>query len=1427
MDNSQIEALLQEIRLTALDADDDVFEELTAARKAIQMWQKNGRSGPIPYQEELKAWGIWEKIDTVSNALSNEEKDSQQDPASMSVEPKLLQDYEDAQSMLNNEHYHSARNAFNSLLSRLETGTPFASKVEVGYKDAARKLDQVAAPLIEKAHKLAQSHPDDLDRQRELWNEVLQKDPDNGTAKQALDALETQGDRVRIEKEMVRIAQAMETAVANFDTKAASRQVGAIQSLAEDNAFSDLQLGLDNLVAELAQQYYQLREELGEATTFVHGGHLRKGYQAVRNRMSAGAPFMIDTAGWFGEAGAEVDTIQIFHEIRRRFLNSLIGLTQQRRQQADEQQKETPTLAQKTLENALELLDDEILTSEDHDELEDTRQGIENELAKVKEQVRQHSQARELILKADEPGVSFEAKLKLYREAKDFYPEYRNLDNYIEETQDALAAQLAGRVKDMMTGIRIDLSRDEFKKALEGVKTTRAHVYEEVPQPKAGSELEKVLAELEGLNQEIITADGEHHAMMQLLNEVDDLLDSYVETQDQNLLVEVRQSLESLPGKQSQHQQVRQRRLRLTNTQGDRENWQQGMDAYRIREWEAAQTFLQQVADSPKAANRVEAEQRVKRAQAAFYVEEARQAELDRNWRRAVDRYKEANRLFEENGTDQQTELLHNDCRDKLDRLKPLEENDQRIQIVISQAESLIREGQNSVKVRRNLLERVETVPQFQRAVKNLLEVRQQDTTLTAELELTLRNAREAWRTNYLRGMNEAVNSQDTNILQKAVKRGEELQAQNLLYEMKDKQLLQKLQEHLLDTEYANLLAEKTPDPSLLEDNRHRRWEIANPKTDELYEQYQSAMEQRVLLSLSDERGKSSEAALLYLKKEMRRPELYRSERLFREFMRLCWVTANWQEARRQSESLAYRAHVAEAQQKSAVWIGLTQGAMLLDQGNLPGFVAELEGLRTIGQSHPDLDFMLSDEEAWLIDWRLEKLVRDAQVAALSQDEQELIKAAQMYAEAHELRESDGRVQTGLENLGRKLNSSLEIYAGQAQNISIRKSLVESIRRAEGLAFILQSIQKVQDVLDLSPDTIEALEDGRERLEKKLAPWKKIQAQLDRLAKAKVDYLTYPEPLRTDGTGGWRIRDLIDQMTPLLQEAQGDRELIQLVTSKRDQLTELDNKADELNQQVYQLAQAIQTESFPEVLNSANQLERLWNRHRNDGFSGLDALIRHRYPYTEKELRQLKEHKDEAKAQQANLEEWENWAEQVSQAYRDVKAVGSRIDKHLDDLRQDFQLQEIKKSCDLIMGKTAEFGAILRKKPRSNPMSQKAAEAKDRVDETWRGEVLDNSSSYQNRASELFAQIEDEIANFAQPLKQLRRAVEMLESQIQQHEDSKNRRFALGKPKPFPRAQQQNANVRLKACQEIDPSHEEVVKFMKKLRTIKERYGEN
>ncbi len=1423
MNNAQLDALLREIKLKALDAEDDeVFKNLTAARKVIQKWQKNGMSGAMPYRTKLKEWGVLAEAGETS--VNSESIPAPEENAIFAgIDPALQRAYEEAQTAFDNKRYYLAKNSYRALLVKVDTFTPFGQEVEEAYEEAARKLEKAVAPLIKKVRQYARRYPKKLDTQRELWQAVLQEDPDNEIAKQALKALETEDSRVRIETEAERIQRSVEGALQKDDLPTANAQLANIQALAKENKFSDLQPQLDALVAEMTRQRRDLRDKLGATSTLAVSGNLREAYRQTREYLGKNVPVMVDSAGLFGVVDAEIPTGKIAAVIRKRFLKGLMDLTEQHRKEAESLEKESPNAAKKKLQGTLALLDDDILTGEDWDELKEKRQAVESALALVEERISRYEQARALVLQADEAGRSYEEKRKLYREAREIYFDYPNINRYIEDAQDALAAQTAGRVRDRMTQIQLDLRHNEFKKALDGVAGARTWALSEIPRPKENSTLEKILQELERLNGEIIEADGRYHQMMNTLAKVDALLDEYADTQSPNLLSQIRQWLDGLPAEQAQSSEMQQRRVRLTNLQGDRENWRQGRKAYRIGQWQDAFTYLQKVADSPNAQNQEEAERLAKRAEAALYVNEGQQAEREREWGHAINRYRGADLLFNKYGTDSQTNSLQEICKDKLESLKSVEENDRRVHNSIAQAKSLLEEAKQSVTERKILLAQVESIPQFAQAITMLLDARTEKSTLTAKLERALRVTREAWRTSYLQGMEQASRSDDLNILRKAIERGKELQSQQLLFEADDKKLLRYLQEQMLDAEYDQMLASKTTAPISLEKNRRQRWEIANPEEhDELYKQYQEAVERRVLMALGKEQNKN--AAFHYLRKEMLQPELYQSERLFREFMHLCWESNNWEDAQRQAKNLAYRAHVAQAQEKSKIWKGLVQAAQLLGDGNKSSFETELERVQVVGQTGSDLSTLLEQEREWLIAWRLEALLRKARKAESGEDDQQLIEAAQWYAEAHALRSTDIGVRTGLQNLGQKLNSSLEIYGEQARNVGIRQSLPESIRRAEKLLSTIDSIQQVQDVLNLSSDTIGVLTDGRERVDAKLTPWRKVQGKFVQLAEMKNDYLGYPDPLRPDGSGGWRVAELDTQIAPLRQDARGDRELMSRINERQEEISMLAEKADALNEQVSKLAQAVEHEDFSEVAAAASKLERLWQHYQPDGFAGLSDLIRHRYPYTGREVRQLREHQETSERQQTNLEEWENWAARTKKAYQEVTAIGSRIDKDVDDLRQEKSLKEIKEDCVLVMAKTAAFGDELEGIPDDNPISQKADKARNQVSDSWQREVLDAPTSYQERANNLLNQIKEDEERIQKPLKQMKSVMRTLEAQIRDHEESKDWSWPR-KKKPFPLSQFRNATKRVKACQKIDPIRESVTSANKKLRKIKQKYG--
>lgn len=559
MDKAQIDTLLREITIRVLDADDEPYDELIMARKAIRSWQRNGYTGPLPYQTELKNWGLL----SANHQQENPFIDAREDQA-------LQQAYEDAQAMLKNERYHSACNAFQAILDKIEPETRLAQRASTGHEIATRKLEQTVAPLIQKAQKHTPNHPYELDKQRDLWQEVLQKDPDNLAALNALQELEIAGDHIRIEEEMVRIQQAMQKAVDQHDLPIANRQLGAIQGLAENNPFADLQTELDQLVAELTQTRNDLRQKLGAASTLSVTGDVRDAYIQVREFMNAGVPVMIDAAGLFGQVDGEVDTLALFQalfqETRRRFLSSLISLTQQRRQLADTQKKETPIIAQRTLQDALALLDDEILTEEDREELGDIRKSLEQALALVTDRVRRYEMARELVLRAE--GIHISKKHSIYESAQETYPDYRNITQYTEEALEALAAQRVGQIRDKITQIKINLERNDFDKVRSGISQARSDTLA-IPKRKRpnGSELANLLIELEQLDTDYINKFTEYDRALQFVDQIEKQLQAYEKNPSRSPITEAESIWFSIPPEWKHHQEVEPMSIRINNVQ--------------------------------------------------------------------------------------------------------------------------------------------------------------------------------------------------------------------------------------------------------------------------------------------------------------------------------------------------------------------------------------------------------------------------------------------------------------------------------------------------------------------------------------------------------------------------------------------------------------------------------------------------------------------------------------------------------------------------------------------------------------------------------------------------------------------------------------------------------------------------------------------
>lgn len=1476
-----LEAIIKEINGRLLDVNEETYDEMARTVEDLKQWQKAGGNGKLPFYERLIAWQInvpaellvttgeaddprpddprpvdehpealdadyHEEADSSTGALgrdgvgsngndSHEHKD-EATTADLPTDGEAgggavdeqdrddlwEEDFEEAVALLTNERYFAAREQFDYL--RQHAPGRHVNRAERLFEEARAKLADQVRPLIQQAELVKDTAPNDFDAQSRLWEEVLEVDRTNEQATGALHALrQRRQERYAVERAK-QLDEDTTEAVAGRDLAQLNRLLGDVITLQESNEIEALQPELDALRGRVEGARHKLREQLGAASTLSVSGNLREAYRRIREELDLNTKLIVDAQGILGEADAEVEPYPLYQEIRRRFLASLQNLAQQRRELAEGQQREKPELALETLQDAVRLLTDEVFTVDDRHELQPTLEPIERAIQEVTKRIERYREAQERVLAANGAGAEPEEQVRLFKEARELYSDYPRIDEYIESAQDAQAAKVAGRILDQITLAERRLAADDFQGALEVLKMARQEALNKVPEAKPDSDLKRRLDEIRQLEQRIITGESDYNHMMSALDDVDELISRFEAEKAPDLLATARNRLEQLSSIEANHPETRRRRARLIELQGVDESWKQGEAAYRLGEWERAMELLQRVAESESASERIQALIYIQRAQAARYVQEAAEAENNRDWRTALDRYFEAARLFDEYGSDSQTDYLHSESRSALERLKPLEENDQEVRRAIQQAQAWLREADSNVRGRNSVLDRVEPVAQYPRAVQMLTELRDKDTTLTSELMQTLREAREAWRRTYLEGMQQARRSSDIGILRRAFDLGLALETQGLLYEPADKQVFQAVREQFLELQYAVLQQDPGADPKLLEENRRQRLEMAAVKTEDLRTQYRQAMEMRVKAQMSEKRRKSIAASFDFLRGELERPELYQSELLFREFMHLAWETGAWTEAQGQADSLAYRARIQNGEGRSRLWRGLTEAASLLDSGDVANFQAEIQRQRTFAQEDPQLMGLLEEEQKWLIEWRVGRLVELARSEALQEGEIHLIKAAQLYAQASHLKPGDIRINTGLREVGLKIGSSLHDYAELARNVRIHRSLDESIRTAAELEEMLDALLQVHGALSMQRDTIANLEDGLETLRNRLKPWQQIKTQLDQIDREVNEVLAFPEPLRPDGSGGWSFEEILQKLSGTMTIARSDRQIGQLLVAKREQLQLLDDKARALNDKVKILANAIQDEEFDVVIESANELDTLWSSYVVDGFQGLSDLISHHYPFLKREIRRLPDHRQQAQQQLTNWQEWQGWANSVEEKYQAVRSSALRIQHPLDDLRQDKALSEIATIGREIISVCDDFEDALALEPELPPMSRRARKEQEKATEVWKTEVFEGRASYREKAKRLLESIEKDSQEFKNPLRRLKAAMRQLEASLEEYERRRGSR--LRRSMPLPRGRFSVVRACFYDCDALDPLHFEVSELRRRFKDIERRYPE-
>lgn len=1505
MTPEQIDNIVKQLRaLMGEEADDAVFMAMREAYQAIRAWMAEEQREAMPYLQELQQWGIavpeavqarlakkrsldkpqlmvsepeqadnseLEQVDAAIILVEEPEQFVAPLPTTLTLEElpaaeadvddALQNEFEEAVALLRGRRFYAARQAF----SHLEGQAAGRLRGDIyRYLDETRQeLAIQVADRSERARTHAEKQPNDLRGQRKLWEKVLEADPAEEAALATIQRLDVQEMQQRLEDEISAVREDAAEAVKGNRLTELNRILARAEAAQQRNQLPNLRLVLDDLVGDVTRQRDEARARLGRASTLSVSGNTREGYRQAREYVNQGLREVFDQAGILGKAGAEVDPLHLLHEARRRFLQALEDIAKQRLDKAGGEKGPNPAIALETLEDAQSKLTDPILTKEDRDELTPTLTLIEETLADVRERLTRFNKAAEKVVAAGAPGIEQDDKYRLYLEARELYPEYPSIETYIQQALRTIANREATRLMDEMTSARRQLEQDAFQAALDILKQAREHARRQVSEPESDSELALRLGEVTKLEEEIVTAEGAYNRMMATLAEVEHLLNSFEEQKQPGLLATARSRLEQLSDTEKAHPETRKQRARLIELQGAGESWEEGQNQYRLGYWDEAVPLLERVAKSD-VAEKNEAVRLLNRARATRRVLEARQAETERNLREALVKYQAATDLFESFGTDVYTGEFERSAKGSLERLRSLEGNDQEVRQALQFAKGQLAQAVTRATARTSPLERVEGVEEFQRAVNALQTIRHKETTLALELETTLSQSRQQWRSAYLGGMQSVLNSDDLVLLRKGVGLGEVLKANELLYETADRDLFRKIQEKYLDAEWKRLrnnppspeslqqeldrlkqqnielnkgaIKEKgrelellQRDPleasALIEDNRRRRLEVADVKTDELQQQYQSAMAQRVRFQLGQQRQTSLQSAILFLKEELNKPELYQNMELFEELMRLLWEQGDWSEAEQRASSLSYR-QLPQARRLSELWVGMTNGARLLADGNREQFEAEMNRLEGATQVVTSGLALRERQREWLKRWRVERLLQQVSKYA-GENKEAQITQAQLYAEAHQLMPADIRVQTGLRQLGRQLGNVLGVKCRQAHNLSLVRSLDFSLKEARRLQETLEGIQGIANELGLTQEQGEELQSALEMLEKKIKPWQKLQSALKVVEEEKKKALTQPLVIQGQQEGGWQM----GAVEARLREArasvdQNDRELNRLLADKGEALNHLSTVATELNEVVRDLRIALTGEDFPQVMEKASELERLWPQRLVDGFDGLTDVLRYNDPFQRgKNIARPDEHRKRSQQQQGNLEAWQEWADSVKRSQEVSAMAATFLNRDLKQLVQNKSLRDIAADCRDVLDMCEQFEEALLAKPEVDPLSNKAVAAQARVSSAWEGVVLDTATGFRGKAAGLLNEIDEQVKQMQKPLRDLNAALKQLNLSLQ----PRSRFLGMGTQEPDDAVVKQwmkTAKRHLATSREMDPLNKEVVAAHQQIRDLETQYGE-
>ena len=497
--------------------------------------------------------------------------------------------------------------------------------------------------------------------------------------------------------------------------------------------------------------------------------------------------------------------------------------------------------------------------------------------------------------------------------------------------------------------------------------------------------------------------------------------------------------------------------------------------------------------------------------------------------------------------------------------------------------------------------------------------------------------------------------------------------------------------------------------------------------------------------------------------------------------------------------------------------------ANYLNRGEQTRFEAELATTREKAQHYPELLPFVEEQRRWQLAWRIDNLVAEAEQVARTTKGTPWLRAIELYAAAHALSANDQRIRAGLQTIGAPLTQNLTSRIQTAQRMTLQGPLKASVEKANAELETLKTIQSVAEPLGLAQTDRDDLEMVIGKLELRLDPWKAALAKVEAAERQLDEALRLPRSFQGEEDGGWQFGEAHQLLEEAQKIARADRDLQHNIQDELDELDALQNRADDLNDLVYDFRQAALEERFDDAIQAAQQLASLWSTRRAaDGFDGLNDLIKVSYPQVKKPRKSLAEHIKLAEDQKANLEQWKLWAERVTNVYNDIKRVGEEQRVDLRVLKQRKALATIRDECDLVIKRSGEFANELATSPADDPLSTQALTARNSVTQPMIAEVGNSYSGFLGRAKTLRDDAERELESLnSNQLAKLRTAIERLQKEALKVGKRPN---IFSAPieyiaEPFFKT----AETYLAECQKIDPNNPDVKDFENKIEKLSDK----